>query len=364
VTHLLHASELEPVETRVLVVNVGTELASTLAVASARAALPAARILLINASPAVSSIVHFQYLADAWDFDLLDVPLQWHGAILDWIVEILAGDETFVLLDSDAEIVDADWASGLIESLHEPSVYGSGFLQPGGWLEPQDVPGIVPKTCWWPTKFFTCCVALKGAAVRDARLAGASFQPTTILNDVAGHPRLSRLLAARFDYNDVLATVNPVPDRPRPVVDRFPRPARDALTRSRLGWLACARDQYEGQRPNFVYCDTGERIHAWCSTHGWQFVGPDVPRLTADDHRPAAARLRTLAGPDDGELIRWWEPGLTTKLLRSGADHEGLALAGASLTARLHDHYDIEWTEFGIPAWSWPVDFGAPLDQR
>jgi hypothetical protein len=364
-SHVLSPSELEPVPIRAIIVNVATELATTIAVASVRAALPTARVLVINCDPAVSSMVHFQYLADAWDFDLLDLPLQWHGVILDQLLPALPDDEVFMLLDSDAEIVDPTWASAMVAAVQEPGVYGSGFLQAGGWLEATDVKGVAPCTCWWPTKFFTCCATLRASVVRDALQSGVSFTPRTIHNDVRSSPTLSRLLAMRFDDNDVLRSPEDPPIVVRPIVDRLPARVRNWLTGARLEWLSWARDDYDGHRPNYVYCDTGQQMHAWCTAQGLEFVGGVIPRFDPRGERPATDRPRSVTRPrSHADVLRWWEPGLTSRLLRQGPDGRALEEPTAFLRSSLRDAYEVDWAEFGVPAWSWPVDFGPPLDAR
>jgi hypothetical protein len=353
--HILDPSELDPVATRVLIVNVGTELATTLAIASVRSTLPAARVLVINCDPATSSIVHFQYLADAWDLDLLDRPLRWHGTILDQVIDHLPEDDVYVLLDSDAEIVDSDWVVGTIAAVQQPGVYGTGLLQSGAWIDNMD--DVAPETCWWLTKFFTCCVTLRGAAIRSAHQAGVSFEPKTIYNDIASSPALSRLLASRFDDNLILRPARE-PRQTRPLLDKLPVSVRGRITGSRLRWLSWARHEYEGHRPNYVYSDTGAEVHAWCTAHGWEFVGPYLPRVKSTGRPPAADQPRSIAGPDGYDVLRWWEPGLTTRLLRGGGD-DALTVPGSWLLARLWEGYEIDWATFGVPAWSWPVGLSS-----
>jgi hypothetical protein len=348
--HILDPSELDPVATRVLIVNVGTELATTLAIASVRATLPAARVLVINCNPATSSIVHFQYLADAWDLDLLDRDLRWHGTTLNETIDELPEDDVYVLLDSDAEIVDSAWIAGSVAAVQQPGVYGAGLLQAGNLID--NMRDVAPETCWWHTKFFTSCVTLRGAAMRSARQAGASFEPRTIYNDIARSSGLSRLLASRFDDNLILYPTRE-PRQTRPLLDKLPVLVRGRITRSRLPWLSWARHEYEGHRPNYVYFDTGAGIHAWCAAHEWEFVGPYLPPVESADHPPAADQPRSIAGLDGRDLLRSWEPGLTTQLLRG--EHDALTVPGPWLRARLWDGYGIDWASFGVPDWSSPV---------
>ena len=352
--HILDLSELDPVATRVLIVNVGTELATTLAIASVRATLPAARVLVINCNPATSSIVHFQYLADAWDLDLLDRELQLHGTILDETIDRLPEDDVYVLLDSDAEIVDSAWIAGTVAAVQQPGVYGAGRLQSGAWIDNMD--DVAPETCWWLTKFFTCCATLRGAAMRSARQAGMSFEPKTIYNDVASNPALSRLLASRFDENQILYPWRAL-RQTRPLLDKLPVAVRGRITRSRLPWLSWARHEYEGHSPNYVYSDTGAEVHRWCTAHGWEFEGPYLPRVESGGRPLAVDQPRSIAGPDGHDLLRWWEPGLTTQLLRG--EHDPFTVPESWLRARLWEGYEIDWASFGVPAWSSPVGLSS-----
>jgi hypothetical protein len=326
--HVVHLNELGPVERRAIVVNVATELATTLALASLRCHAPETRVLLVNCDAQSESRVHFEYLSREWDFDIVDLPLRAHGQTLDHLVAHLpAGDQLWMLFDSDAELQTPDWVANGLDAFSDSSIYGWGHLQAGNWIGADY--RAAPETCWWPTKFWTCAVLLRAKTLRGAARAGVRLEPQTVYNDVARAPGLSRVLSKRFD-SDMTS--------PAKVMHQLPRTLRDALGRARLPWLAAARREYEGVRPNYLYCDTGSLLHRWATQRGLRFVGSEPP-------------------PPENPIVRWWLPGLTSRLLHNGPAEPSLVLAEVEIRDHLLHRHGLDWDDFGTPAWSWPVGY-------
>jgi hypothetical protein len=89
--------------------------------------------------------------------------------------------------------------------------------------------------------------------VRTALAEGASFKHALVLNDVPRVPALSNLLFRRFRF-------------------RFFR-------RRPLRVLDLLRREYEGQKPAYVFYDTGASIHEVLAKKGLSFgdVGAAIP---------------------------------------------------------------------------------------
>jgi hypothetical protein len=157
-----------------------------------------------------------------------------------------------------------------------------------------------------------------------------SFRISVLFNDIKWSRALSRFLALRFDNG--IARGGYI----RRALQVLPRRLRDRLGRARLPWLRWARREIEGERANLVFDDTGGRFQQWCLAQGWTFVDFGVPP------------------PDDGDLVRTWNPGLTTRMLREGMDSASLVEPERELRATLLDRYAVDWDALGAPAWSWP----------
>ena len=77
-------AELPAEEARAVVINVGTDLTATLALASIRfrTSLPA---LLVSCDPTLESAARFDRLMRKWEFDVIERPVRSHGETLDWL---------------------------------------------------------------------------------------------------------------------------------------------------------------------------------------------------------------------------------------------------------------------------------------
>lgn len=322
-----NATELTPVPLRALVVNAGTELATAVAVASLRANAPSARILVVDArrTPPVSTVL--DDLAATWDFDVLDVPFDAHGPVLDALTETLPDDDMWMLFDSDAELRDATWVDTAAKHLEDPQVFGVGYEWVGDWIGEEYAP---LGTCWFRGKHWTGCVMFRANALRAAHAAGISFRISVLHNDIKWSRTLSRFFALRFDTKVLPGGYT------RRALRVLPKRLRARYGRAKLPWLRWARRSVEGQRPNLIFDDTGGAIQQWCLAQGWTFVDFGVPP------------------PDDGDLVRTWHPGLTTRMLREGMDAASLVEPERELRTTLRDRYGTNWDDLGAPAWSWP----------
>jgi hypothetical protein len=179
----------------------------------------------------------------------------------------------------------------------------------------------VAEAGWRPGHFWTPCALLRTDVVLEARRDGVGFATKVVYNDFSPSRHVSALLAGRFDC-DLTPDVR--------WLELVPRRLQPPIRRTRLPWLRWARAEYEGQRPNFVYYDTGARLHRWCIDHGLRFAGA---RHASDQQLVHV----------DGASIALREGGVDSPVL------QGMEL---DLQRRLREHYGIEWSSFGVPAWS------------
>jgi hypothetical protein len=140
--------------------------------------------------------------------------------------------DALLLLDSDAEILDARLVPAMLDAL-APGTYGSGFLHAGEWL-PASHGGGRDKG-WYAERMWIPCVMLDVAAVREALDAGVSFAQRVTGNEVPQIPWLATLLRQRF---------------------RVP-----GLRGLALDGLRSSRREFGGERPHYVYRDTGADVH-------------------------------------------------------------------------------------------------------
>jgi hypothetical protein len=256
-----HIRDLPSEAERAVIINVGTDLASTLALASAikRCSMPT---VLINCAPSPESRSHFNNLMAVWDFDMLEAPLMEHGSVLD---RVFSGTKaaSLLLLDSDAEIRDPSVIERMRQDLKHPRVFGAGFVHGAAWLgEPS---GCAPNVALYEERPWIPLVMFRTEDIRRGLAAGATFEIRVIYNDLIFSKVLSKQLAKR------LQTSFTPPSR---IVDRLPERARLRLRASTFPALRWARRDVHGVRPNIVYLDTGADIYQWCKYHeGKRFSG-------------------------------------------------------------------------------------------
>jgi hypothetical protein len=264
-------AELPREPARAVVINVGTELVTTLALASAvaHAQMP---VLVVNCDPTSESTAHLEHLGERWDFAVIDAPRRSHAGTLDRLFRDIAA-ELVLLLDSDAEIRDPRFVDRLRSSFDRPSVFGAGFVHGPMWLDEHT--GVAPGTCLFQERAWMPCVMLRTSHVRGALDAGISFAPRTIYNDFMWSRKLSKALSARFR--------SPFVPRFR-WIERLPEPVRSRFDRARFAWLEWARRDFFGHRPNYVVCDTGAEMFQWCKyQQGLVFAGTSSALRTTDE---------------------------------------------------------------------------------
>jgi glycosyltransferase involved in cell wall biosynthesis len=222
--------DLPPRPERAVIINVGTKWVTTLALLSALkyTGMP---ILIIDCEYGDGSFEHFREMMETHEFDLLSAPLKKHGHTLDWLFENIR-DEKVLLIDSDVEILNAEiiaLARRVIDGIPDGEIlFGAGFSHGPCWLHDHVGFGYYQERMWIPLTL------LKPALVREALRSGFSFIDRAVWNDFAPSRLISRILGLRF---------------------RIP-----LLKKVHLSWLNPFKRTYYGQKPSYVYYDTGADI--------------------------------------------------------------------------------------------------------
>ena len=221
---------MTPRDPAVVIINCSTREQTTLALASAlaRASLP---VTVVDCESTDGSLAFFRRLQQRLDFGLEQMPLARHGVTLDRLFRATRRD-ALLLLDSDAEILRDDLVPAMLAGLAS-GAYGSGFVHRGEWLSANHL--VAGNVGYYAPRMWIPCVLLAVEPVRAALQDGASFRARVVCNEVPRLPLLSRLLYLRFRV---------------PVLSRLGLPA-----------LAGLRREYFGERPHYVYCDTGAALH-------------------------------------------------------------------------------------------------------
>jgi glycosyltransferase involved in cell wall biosynthesis len=214
----------------VVIINCSTRELTALALVSAlkHGGLP---VTVIDCESTDGSVDYLKALQRSLPFEIAHLPLKRHGVTLDRVFRETTHD-ALLLLDSDAEILDPQLVPAMLDALR-PGTYGGGFLHAGEWL-PANHGGGQHKG-WYAERMWIPCVMLDVAAVREALAAGASFAQRVIGNEMPQWPWLSTLLRQRF---------------------RVPGLRGLALDR-----LRPSRREFGGEKPHYVYRDTGADVH-------------------------------------------------------------------------------------------------------
>lgn len=232
-----------------MVINAHTDLVTTRALLSA-VEVAAQPVLLVNCDPPPASTAHFDRLAARYGIDVLEAPLKLHGQSLDWLFSELE-DERLLLLDSDAEIRDAELVPWMNDMLDDERVFGAGFTQgphraPEHWPQPAGTVLYMERP-WVP------CTMLRVAHVREALGAGRTFVPQFVPNDLGAGRRVSNFLAARWGP--------PWAPHSRKF-NTLPAPLRARARTWRLDSLAPLRSSYyRVLRPSMAFYDTAADVH-------------------------------------------------------------------------------------------------------
>jgi len=220
-----HAAEI-------VIINCSTRELTALALASAHehSGLP---VTVIDCESTDGSVDYLKALQKSLPFEIARLPLNRHGVTLDRVFRETTRD-ALLLLDSDAEILDARLVPAMLDALR-PGTYGSGFLHAGEWLPAAHGGGL--RKGWYAERMWIPCVMLDVAAIREALDAGASFAQRVTGNEMPHWPWLSTLLRQRF---------------------RVP-----GLRGLALDGMRSTRREFGGEKPHYVYRDTGADVHDW-----------------------------------------------------------------------------------------------------
>ena len=214
----------------IVIINCSTRELTALALVSAlrHGGLP---VTVIDCESTDGSVEYLKALQRSLPFEIAHLPLKRHGVTLDRVFRETTCDALLVL-DSDAEILDARLVPAMLDALR-PGTYGSGFLHAGEWLPASHGGGL--HKGWYSERMWIPCVMLDVAAVREALAAGVSFGQRVIGNEMPQWPWLSTLLRQRF---------------------RVP-----GLRGLALEGLRSSRREFGGETPHYVYRDTGADVH-------------------------------------------------------------------------------------------------------
>ncbi len=305
--------QLAPVKCRTVVINVNTDLIATRAVLSA-IELAGPPVLLVNCDPTAASRSAFERLMGTHDFDLIERPLRDHGTTLDQLFLNLS-DDFLLLLDSDAELLDARFVDWMRAKCDLPQSFGAGFTEgPFYLLEEWDAPREV---FWFVERPWIPCVMFNRQVVVAALHSGKTFRAKAVPNDVAISARVSRFLAARW---------GPPWGAHSERFQALPEAVRREIASWRLDWLRWARRQYQGKRPGVAVFDTGAALyqHLRFEKH-LLFAGIPVDLMDGEVHHYSGVTRHALLGPT----------------LR---DTDGRSVE-AQVVQRLADGYGYAWSE-------------------
>ncbi len=278
--------QLTPVDSRTVVINVNTDLVATRAVLSAIHVV-GDPLLVVNSRPTDAGRRVFERLMERYEFDLIEVPLREHGTNLDWLFSSLR-DEHILLLDSDAEVLQASFVEWMRAKCRHPAVFGAGFTWGPFYLPPEwgapEGELLYMERPWLP------CAMFKRALVHEALQKGHSFQHGSRPNDLAFNLRLSRFLAARWPAPWKVAH--------SPRFNELPEWLQRRMGTWRLDWLAFARRPYHGVRPSVAVYDTAAMLYQHLRyDKGLLFAGIPLELLDGEVHHYSGVTRYALLGP-------------------------------------------------------------------
>jgi hypothetical protein len=245
--------DLSPTEIRAIVINVRTELVSTLALASVKK-YSDCPVLLINCEPTESSRAYMGELSNQFGFDVLNWPARPHGHALDQLFQ--ESKDTFLwLVDSDSEIMKPSVFPRILSDLRcNEGVFGAGYVQGPGWLTEKEKTGdgnaLYQERPWIP------CAAFRVSHLREAIEHKVSFIDRTIRDEI-------ELSVLRFGTTDF---------------DAIPI--------------------------DLIYCDTGADIYQWNKhVKDRVFLGPNVAVNSDVNHYHGVTRLFVAPAQTNGARL-------------------------------------------------------------
>lgn len=295
------------------VINVGTDAAATLAIASIRAHAPSIPIHLINCGSTDGSQHWFAQLRGSLQFDVDEQPIRSHGEALDGIFATTSAD-VVLLLDSDAEILDADVLTRSLAAFADDRVFGAGYTDGPSWMGPAEGATANAGVAYFQERPWMPFSLFRTTMVREALAASHTFVGRKVWNDFPPSRGLSALLAARFQDEFVPKSGK---------IAALPPSVRARIANWRFDGLRWLRRDFHGNRPNYVLYDTGADIYEWCKyQRGWIFAGIDYRLCTEVAHHQGVTRARF------------------------GDDHQvaDIAEVDRAIQARLEARYGIQFT--------------------
>jgi hypothetical protein len=237
-------ADLEHRSEQAVIINAGTRLVSTLALASALkfAGMP---VLLIDCESDDGSFEHFSTLMERLNFDLMTAPLRPHSLALDWIFKEIPVEKV-LLVDSDVEILNARIFDLMRQFIDLERVFGAGFIEGPNWMNSQ---GGFARHGYFEERMWIPLTMLKVLPVRAAISKGNSFGERQVFNDFAPSRTISRVIGSL----------------------RYRLPS---LRTRQFGWLDSFKESHHGLKPWLVWYDTGAELYRHLKyVADYQFVG-------------------------------------------------------------------------------------------
>jgi len=236
-----------------IIINVSTKFVTSLALLSSLKYLNIP-LILIDCESVDGSYDYFTELMSEHDFYLMTLPLKKHGYTLDFIFNNIKADIVY-LIDSDVEILNDRIINFIDENLNRDSVFGSGFVHNGEWLNNQSSIGFnygyFVERMWIP---FTC---LKVSMIREALAAGKSFINVNYFNDFSYSQFISKALILRHRIF--------------------------ALRKLKLRFLNIFKREIDGHKPCYLIYDTGSCVYQFLKNQlQYYFVG--IPAKYHDEY--------------------------------------------------------------------------------
>ena len=302
--------DLPPAASRVVIVNCGTRLVTSLALMSAHRHA-AAPILVIDCESRDDSARYFAHLARRHSiaFDWLEWPLRSHGATLDALFREVRA-ETVLLIDSDLELRDRSVCDAMRAALEEEGqAYGSGFLHGPQWLGRAN--GLPEHVTYYAARMWIPCTLLRTEAIRAALRAGASFRSLRRYYELGRFPRASRLAYLRYRVPGLRAL-------------RVP---------AAVAGRASHAPAIDGRQPVAIDYDTGAALHERLLAEGFRFAA--LPQALWGDvaHHHGVTRAKR-----DGAMRR---AARSLGLVATG-DVSDAAVVAPTVRARLRDAYGVD----------------------
>ena len=231
-------------ETVAIVINIKTHILSTLAVLSVKRHIEIP-IVVIDCSNDDSEYNYFERLQKKAFFYLLNLPLQIHGKTIDLVFRKIKA-KNILLLDSDAEIIDASFLQN--EFYETKNAFGLGFIHEAAPLSKDAMKGY--RFIYYQERMWIPCVLLKREKIIEAlNIKNITFAAKKTYNDFPLIPIISKLLYFRFFFKFFQK------------YDLF-------------FFRLFRRKYYDYFKPSMIYYDTGAEVYMYLKYKcGYDFLG-------------------------------------------------------------------------------------------